>query len=147
MAEPIYQHELDGQEVEQEDINLLGRTGGLADDRVLAELLRLAPFDGTNTAKAILPFALRAADSGTVVPNGATGSVRILPFRAIIGSRTSIATDPLAAWRDIRSSVYSQTTGSGALGAAAAFAPNTTTTPRWDLVYAAFTPATRMARP
>src|ERR1700728_290119 len=132
MAEPIYQHELDGQEVEQEDINLLGTTSGLADDRVLAELLRLAPFDGTNTAKAILPYALRAGDSATVVPNGATGSVRVLPFRAIIGSRTTIATDPLAAWRDIRSSVYAQTTGGGAFGAAAVFAPNPGLTSRWD---------------
>jgi len=140
LAEPIYQHELDGQEVEEEDMNLLGTTSGLADDRALAELLRLAPFDGTNTAKAILPYALRAGDSATVVPNGATGSARILPFRAIVGSRTGVATDPLAAWRDIRSSVYAQTTGSGAFGAAASFAPNTSGLPRWDLVYAAFTP-------
>ncbi len=140
MAEPIYQHEYDGQEVEEEDINLLGTNSGLADDRVLAELLRLQPFDGTSTAKAILPYALRAGDSATVIPNGATGAVRVLPFRAIVGSRTALATDPVANWRDIRSAVFAQKSSSGARGAVVSFAPNTTGVTRWDLVYAAFTP-------
>lgn len=140
MAEPIYQHLLDGQEVEQEDINLLGRTGGLADDRVLAELLRLAPYDGANVVKAILPFAHQSSSWGTVVPNGATATARVLPFRAIVGARTAVTMNPLEAWRDIRSAVFAATTGGGALGAAVAFAPNTAGAPRWDLVYAAFAP-------
>jgi hypothetical protein len=140
MAEAIYQHELDGQEVEQEDLNLLGRTAGLADDRVLAELVRLTPGDGTNVAKAILPFAHRGSNWGTLVPNGATATARVLPFRAIIGSRTAVSTSPVDAWRDIRSAVYAATTGANALGAAVAFAPNTAGQPRWDLVYLAFTP-------
>ncbi len=140
MAEAIYQHQLDGQEVEQEDLNLIARTGGLADDRVLAELLRLTPGDGTNVAKAILPFAHQGSNWGTVVPNGATATARVLPFRAIIGSRAAVATNPVDAWRDIRSAVYAATTGMNALGAAVAFAPNTTGAPRWDLVYLAFTP-------
>lgn len=140
MAEAIYQHELDGQEVEQEDLNLVGRTGGLADDRVLAELLRLTPGDGTNVAKAILPFGHRGSNWGTLVPNGATATVRVLPFRAIIGARAAVSSSPLDAWRDIRSAVYAATTGANALGAAVAFAPNAAGLPRWDLVYLAFTP-------
>jgi hypothetical protein len=138
MAEPIYHHQVDGQEVEQEDLNLLGATSGLADDRVLAELLRLAPYDGVTVAKALMPFGHRGSNWGTLVPNGASGTARVLPFRAIVGSRTKVDTSPVDAWRDIRSAVYAQSTGQGALGAAVAFAPNTAGLPRWDLVYLAF---------
>ena len=53
-----------GQEVEQSDINALSDAGGLADDHVLAELLRLAPFSGSGASKAILPFGTAA----TVAP-------------------------------------------------------------------------------
>ena len=56
-----------GQEVEQSDINALSDAGGLADDHVLAELLRLAPFSGNGVSKAILPFGTAA----TVAPAGA----------------------------------------------------------------------------
>src|ERR1019366_6509134 len=45
MAEPQYQSTVNGQEVQQADLNLLGTTGGLSDDRVIAELTRLVVYD------------------------------------------------------------------------------------------------------
>lgn len=110
--ESQYQHTVNGQEVQQDDLNAMGEAGALADDRVLAELLRLAPYD-SGAAKAIVPFHIDGADvaswdpnDATIVPSGSADSkVRINPFRAVVGSRTAIGTDAKKAWRDIRSAL------------------------------------------
>lgn len=110
--------EHNGQALEQDDVDLLGQTGGLADDRVFAELFRMTPFDGTNVAKAVIPSALppgasvggddgsgsRLLANSTVQGNGPnTGQVRIKPMRVFVGSRTAVATDAKDNWRGIRS--------------------------------------------
>ncbi|HEY1698001.1 MAG TPA: hypothetical protein VGG39_37835 [Polyangiaceae bacterium] len=119
-----------GQEVEQSDINAISDAGGLADDHVLAELLRLAPFSGSGAAKAILPFGTAA----TVAPAGATGSVTVSPFRAVVGSRDTAANiGTLKNWNDLRSAIF---TGPNALALSQQLQANTTAQPRWDLLYA-----------
>jgi hypothetical protein len=133
---------VDGGEVENQDIQLLGQVAGLADDRVLAELLRIAP---GFSIKAILPYGFVASASanyyptpGTVIPSGnADGGFRVFPFRAIVGSRTSGTVDALALWRDIRSWIYKPSSQFNAVNGVEFFlTPNASGQPRWDLVYA-----------
>ena len=151
MSENAYQPSQSGQEVQQGDVSQLGTTSGLADDHVFAELLRLAPYNGATVAKAIMPAGFKGSpDPGVVVPSGRNdGSVAVNPFRAIVGSRNTVAAPPsdlstdsdaLANWRDIRSGVF---VGSATdLVQAFALAPNSSGNPRWDLAYAAIVPDT-----
>lgn len=161
--EPSYVLTDDGQETQFEDFPTFGMSAGLADDRVLAEILHLAPFypgSGGIVQKRIIPLMQTPLPAGkwpagatqylgTVQPNGATGSVLVYPFRAIIGSRNNVAVVPadnasypnpanqtaaLASWRDIRSGIFIPTPTS--LATALAIAANGSGTPRWDLVYA-----------
>jgi hypothetical protein len=154
MAENALIIQNSGQEVQQNDVTQLGVTGGLADDHVLAEILRLQPYNGSTYAKAIVPAGYPGMTGvGTVVPTGsANGSVSINPFRAIIGTRNAvnatpptgdITTDPnaLANYRDIRSGIFVGTTGS-ALAQPIALTPSAGVHPRWDLIYAVVTPDT-----
>lgn len=126
-----------GQQVQQQDFAGIGETSGLADDRVLAELLRLPPYTGT-VAKGILPYGYAGATPGTVVPNGAAGSVLVNPFRAIVGARTAVGTDAQKAWRDIRSGL-AVAAGDTSLTHTVSLAANSSGNPRWDLVYASVT--------
>ena len=144
--EPKAQITTNGQEFRQVDINRLGDTAALADDRTLAELLRFAPYTGT-VARAILPFAHGAsARTGTVQPTViANGSVYVNPFRAVIGSRTAEggAADAngrsasVKSWQDIQSGIYtgSATSRQGTVLLAA----NASGTNRWDLIQAVVT--------
>jgi hypothetical protein len=125
-------------------------TGGLADDHVLAEFVRLVPLNGPTVSKLIIPYSVAGNTTATVAPShSANGSVTISPFRAICGTRNSAAgapvtgnittdSDALANWRDIRSGVFvgSATT----LTATIPLTPSAGVNPRWDLVYAAVTP-------
>jgi hypothetical protein len=132
---------VDGVEVQNGDLALVGQVAGLADDRVLAEILRLAPnTSGTVKAKVILPFDISEVvlTPGTVQPSGADGSILVYPFRAIVGTRTPIATNAQTAWQDIRSTTFIPT-GNATLTQALFLNPNTYGSTRWDLVYAAFT--------
>jgi hypothetical protein len=145
MSEPQWNAAVDGQEFDIAAANMLGQVSGLADDRVLAEILRLTPFDGANTYKTILPYGSlpiegagpATPNNGTVQPSGsANGSILVQPFRAVVGSRVAAATNALQNWRDIRSSVF---VGPNALAQTIALAPNASGQPRWDLVYATLT--------
>lgn len=142
MAEQQFNIAVNGQEVQQADFNMLGASSGLADDRTLADILRMVPFTGT-VQKAVLPYGYPGSTAATVAPTGsANGSVTINPFRAIIGPRTAAATNALLAWRDIRSGVFVGGGGSWsaapptALTFTQAFGANGSGQPRWDLVYA-----------
>jgi len=135
MAEDRFQLSTNGQELQKDDVNLVAKEAALADDHVLAELLRLAPFDGQRVAKAIIPFGHTGASTPTLAPNGATGSALVSPFRAVIGSRTLVGAGAKDTWRDIRSAIY--TGSSMSLTGVVAFAPNPAQSTRWDLVYAA----------
>ncbi len=132
-----YQHTLNGQSVLEEDLNLLGETSALADDRVFAELFRMTPYDGSTVRKGVLPSGHDTSGRMPLVAgNGATGSVLVNPFRAFIGSRAAVATDAKKNWRDVRSAI---SIGSTALGQQVSFAANSSGNPRWDLVYASIT--------
>lgn len=138
---------VNGVEVQNGDLALIGQTAGLADDRTLAELIRLIPTDGSHVARAILPTGSQPNTVvgapghnafATVSPTGSgNGSVLISPFRAIVGSRGSVGTGALANYRDIRSCVF---VGSvSALSQTFALAANASGNPRWDLIYAQMT--------
>jgi hypothetical protein len=134
-----YVHSFNGQEIEESDINLVAKDAALADDRVLAELFRLAP-DGSPVSKGILPYSgYTSQNYGTVVPGGGIGDqLRINPFRAFIASRTTSSVDPLNAWQDIRTSVF---VGDAphlyiSIPNVSILLPaNSSGNPRWDLVY------------
>jgi hypothetical protein len=121
-----------GREVEAEDINTLGESSGLADDRVLAELLRM----GTYTRVGVLPYAEYGSNPWAIVQIGATATARglaINPFRAIVGPRADAAGDGKKLWRDIRSAISPM---GASIGSEIALTANATGFPRWDLVYA-----------
>jgi hypothetical protein len=142
-----------GQEVQQADFNVLGDSSGLADDRVLAELVRLAAYDGSNVTRGIMPYGAVApgapgqgglnvatAPFAPVTSGGANGSVNIYPFRAFVGSRTAIgATSQTPNWRDIRSTVFTTNSATN-LYQTFAIAANAAGNPRWTLVYAQISP-------
>jgi hypothetical protein len=148
---------VNGTEVQVADLALLGQTSGLADDRVFAELLRLSPYDANNSTnpvyKGIMPFGFRPncqsdfSPSATVVPSGlGDGSIWIYPFRAVVGSRrasvvgaSSSPDSRLANWRDIRSGIFvgpTALTNGFCSVQKVQLAPNSSGSPRWDLVYA-----------
>lgn len=133
--QPRLQLTLNGQEVQQGDINLIAKEAALADDRLLAELLRLVPYSGAGAyTKAVIPYATRTSLSviGTVLAGA--GGVLISPFRAIVGSRTAAGTGALDNWQDVRSAIY--TGSSTSLTNTISLTPNSTGNPRWDLIYA-----------
>lgn len=150
--EPLVFPGIDGSEFQLGDAQNMGAVSGLADDRVLAELLRLAPFDGTHYAKAILPYGYQqieaAADPGATVTTTGTGngSIVVSPFRAIVGSRNAVnaapspnpavnyQSDALANWRDIRSGIF--VGSSTSLTQTIQLAANSSGDPRFDLIYA-----------
>lgn len=134
MSEAIFQLENNGQQVIVDDFNLLGRTAGLADDRILAEIFRPIVFDETNVSKGILPYGVHSQNNADLIEPGiGAGKIRVNPFRALIGSRTSYHTSTLDNWRDVRSAICVGTSQlSNSIGFAAASG-----SPRWDLVYAA----------
>lgn len=100
-----------GQEVQTSDINSMSDSAALADDRVLAELLRMPPYDGSTVTKGVIPFTAEtrsdSSDAFNVVSGlGVAGVIRVRPFRALVGSRTAEASDPKKNWRDIRSTIH-----------------------------------------
>lgn len=138
MAEDQYQVLNNGQAFQTQDANLLGLVAGLADDRALAELLRVKAYGGS-VLKYILPFGDgNLGKNGTVIPTGSgNGSVFVNPFRAIIGPTTAEGTDSKKSWRDIRSGLFmgSPTARQGLVN----FSNNSSGNPRWDLVQAVVT--------
>lgn len=136
--ETQYKFAQNGQELQQADVNLISKNASLADDRTLAEILRIAPYNGT-VSKLILPYGYQGVASGAtgiVQSAGATGKIRIFPFRAIVGSRDTIAGIGLREnFRDIRSAVFNTDDGSGN-PQTILLAANSSGNPRWDLVYA-----------
>lgn len=139
MSEKRFKQDFDGQAIIQSDYNLLGEVSSLADDRLLAELLRMTPFNGSSATRGILRAGhSTSGNTALVAPNGASGSVLVSPFRAVIGGRTAVATDAQKAWRDIRSAL-SVAEGATALTQAVSLAANASGNPRWDLVYAQVT--------
>ena len=158
--EPTYAADFDGQEFQFADADTVGASSGLADDRVLAELLHLPPFlsSGSVTSKRIIPYTQGAFPAGSfpagqytgvVQPTGsANGAVNIFPFRAIVGSRNAPTATPadnasfpnpanstgaLANWRDVRSGIFIGSPTQLAFTQVLASSP---AAPRWDLVYA-----------
>lgn len=130
--ETKFRHLLNGQEIEQDDINLIATDAALADDRVFAELFRMTPFDGVNITKGIVSYS----QGPTVLPS--TGKVLVYPFRALIGSRVEESDDALDNWREIRSGIFM---GSDtAFAEEVSFSSNPGIYSRWDLVYAKVIP-------
>ncbi len=136
MAEKKFQLQEDGQAVLQEDFNLLGETSALSDDRVFAELFRITPESGGTITKGILPYGHRTSGHvALIAPNGASGSVLVQPFRALVGSRTAALTEARENWRDIRSGL-SVAEGDTSLTQTVTLAANASGNPRWDAIYA-----------
>jgi hypothetical protein len=135
-----------GREVDANDINTLGESGALADDRVFAELFRMST--GGDIAKGVLPYGEAGAEGQqTVAPGPGARGITVRPFRAFIGIRED-ADDGKKLWRDIRSCI----SPSGAdVEHDLELAENASADPRWDLVYASVTvdgevEATRFAK-
>jgi len=141
MAQDQFQMTLDGQGIVQPDANAVFREAALADDVVLHELLHLAPFDpiAGAVAKAIVSYGVAGSNAPMVAPFGATGQVLLQPFRAVVGSRSAVSAavgSALLNWNDVRSKVYAVTADNATLGQPVSFVPNTSGSPRWDVIYA-----------
>lgn len=138
---------LNGQELQTVDVDNLGK-GALMDDRTLAELLRLAAYDGSNVTKLILPYGQDSDSShSTVYPSGsADAKVYVRPFRAVVGSRTVVGTDAIKNWRDIRTGVcvggkdITAAPVPTSLDVAQVIAANSSGHARWDVIYATIAP-------
>jgi len=140
--EAQYQHTVEGQEVGQEDLNLLGENAALADDRALAELLRVPPYsvggDFTPVIKAVMMAGFddaegtaRTGHHSVVESSDGVSQVYVCPFRAVVGTR---AAGNGKAWlRDIRTAVYANPAGSGRT---TVVLDATASNHRWDLIYA-----------
>lgn len=139
-----------GQELPIDDVNAIAETAGLADDRVLAELLRLEPYQGGASVKAVLPFGIenmQPGDSWTWWLRGYYGGLLVMPFRAFVGSRTPVTdgNDMRKAWRDIRSGVFiglpneSIAIPNCQMAEVVGFESGDGVNPRWDLVCAKIT--------
>lgn len=137
MAESRPQITVPGGSVFRGDLNEGWDVAGNADDRVLAELLRLAPFDGTNITRGIVPYGLQVPGPANATIAPAVGGVTVNPFRAVVGSRTALLTDTKKNWQDIVSAVAVNSTTTLAFSVPLAANP---TNYRWDLIYATLTP-------
>lgn len=119
-------------ELQGGDINLIAEDAALADDRVLAEILRLRPFDDIEMdgpTKAILSYS----EGPIAIPSGADARLKVFAFRPIVASDKLPATDPTANWRDIRSVIvvgFSPNNYQSQF-----FAANSSGFDRWDLLY------------
>ena len=120
-----------GQEFGKNDVNLIAEEAALADDRILAELIRLRPL-GSPT-RGILPPSHGSsplATSSVVVPSGsADAQVQINPFRAVIGPISPAS--GIDALRNSRSAI---SVGAATMPQLKQFPAATNN--RWDLLYA-----------
>ncbi len=142
--------EINGQELRNQDLTIMSDDGAMADDRLIWELVRMTPGSAT-PQKGIIPYAVSGAavpgagdgfsaamhNSALVQGGTANGSVRVMPFRAVVGSTTLFATSPLEKLRGIRSGYC---IGSSSMYSTVAISANATGNPRWVLVYAVVTP-------
>jgi hypothetical protein len=136
VSENRYQHPESGAELRRQDVDSISDNAGFADDRTLWEMLRLTTGSATPD-RAILPYGKRgwAKESGfdstaMIHGNTADGSVRVMPFRAIIGSIET--SDMLGKLRDMRSGYL---VGASTQKTVVPLSPNSSGNPRWDLVY------------
>lgn len=139
---------IDGQEIRDADWNLLGLSG-LVDDKVFAEMFRFPGAGGdASIAKWIIPHLGWTVTAGIPIQNWTdivaisgtnNGSVAVLPFRAVMGSRIGYLTDAKQNAQEVRTTIHNIPAGqlSRSVGP---FASNATGNPRIDLVYAAVTP-------
>ena len=140
-----YQQRNDGQEVQQQDLTIVASEAALVDDRLLWEFLRVLP-NGGATQKVVLPSGLQGGGKyGLALHNGsaalvcgetADGAVHVAPFRAIVGSQTLFATSHIEALRGQRSGFL---VGGANLWTDVALSGNSSSNPRWTLIYATVT--------
>jgi hypothetical protein len=120
-----------GREIETGDINVLGESSALADDRVFAELFRMST---SGVAKGVLPYAMNGSTPVAILQPDVTARTFIVnPFRAFVGVRSDAAGDGKKLWRDVRSVI---SPAGAAVTRALTLAANASGNPRWDLVYA-----------
>ena len=132
--EKRYNHTVNGQGVYEADLNAMGEAGALADDRILAELIKLG-----HGATCIIPtghyvdgtYGMGLCPGCVVHP--AEGGIKISPFRALIGPTADYLVNPYEHWRGVRSRVYPGYLTKG-------LNPNSSGAVRWDLVYAKLMP-------
>lgn len=139
--ETQYQHTENGQEVRQQDINSMSGAGAIADDRVLWELFRTAPFDSA-PQKAVIPSGTDgwpdpATTNSTALVHAdpVGGRVRVRPCRVIVGSTDTTGLDRI---RNIRSGYLQPDTDEDYQ--VLAISNNAAGNPRWTLVYAKIEP-------
>ena len=162
MSEKTYKLDYNGQQVQKQDLEAIGFVAGHADDKVLAEALRLAALSATfGVKKCVIPHTAMPTQSPkasgvyapeqfvTPAPTIATGSIAVGAFRAVVGARIAPTTDARLGHDDIRSAVF---TGDAVVNLPTTFgatnfddkyqhktyqlAANASGNPRWDLIYA-----------
>jgi len=142
MAETNYEMVVNGLSINEEDVNQISNQASFADDRVLWELFRMQKYSGSGPQKAITTYGVQgnlneyALDTNALISgNTADATIRVLPFRAFIGSLDN--TDSKTEKREIRSGYAIGSTGPTELVLGA----NASGNPRWDLIKVAVVPS------
>lgn len=138
--EPKNVIQIAGQEVQKSDIERIAENAAHADDRLLAELLRIRA-NPSSPQKAVLPYGVSGhaahgalnSTAGVQSSGTADGKVRVMPFRAVLGTRDVTGLD---ATRGIRTQLFAPAPS----GQLVQIAANASASPRWTLIYAAVTP-------
>ncbi len=143
--ESKFEFAANGQEIQQGDFEGIADNAALADDRALWEFFRTR--EGSPTPeKFIITYGTTTwkdpgdtvIDSNALVVGGkADGSVRVLPFRAVVGSRTLASSNAKESLRGMRSAYAVGTT---TLHRTVLVGANATGNPRWVLIYATISP-------
>lgn len=120
MSERYLKLEVDGQELRQFEVNQAFREAALADDRALAELFRVYPYQSSGpwVTKLVVPCGFTGAGANSTqvqqIVRPETGGVNVASFRALIGSRSGSLgailgspSGPKEHRVDVRSGIYS----------------------------------------
>jgi hypothetical protein len=134
--QPKNQLTVNGQEVQQNDINAIAAAASAGDDQALLELLRPAPFVSGAPTKIVIPFGHSGDNvTATVVPG--TGAVLIEPFKVVIGTRDIYTNIGTKNWSDVRTQYF---VGNQALPFTQSISSlSGSNSARWDLIYASVT--------
>lgn len=130
-----------GQEVQKEDYEGVAEAAGLADDRLLWEFIRTQT-GSSNPQRGIIPYGVSGwpkfgslSYNSMFVGESATGAVKVLPFRAVVGSTTTAV-----GIEQLRGSKSGYIVGGSNLYTSVAINANAAGNPRWTLIYASVTP-------
>jgi hypothetical protein len=147
MSDDRYIHTIEGQELQEADINQVAKTAALAEDYVLRELTRLfpngdarTPDRGVLTWEGTRPGGTYGERNPLVkTADPTTKTVTVAPFRLCLGSRQGAFTDTDGARDAMEDNRSGLALGATAVEQDVSLGADTSANDRWTLVYASIT--------